>query len=43
MRRAPLRDDGIDVIAHKDELGIEPPIVKIHQVKTTTPIFQRKP
>jgi restriction system protein len=28
-----VRDDGIDVIAHKDELGIEPPIVKI-QVKT---------
>jgi restriction system protein len=27
------RDDGIDVIAHRDELGIEPPILKI-QVKT---------
>jgi restriction system protein len=27
-----VRDDGIDVIAHKDELGIEPPIIKI-QVK----------
>ena len=27
------RDDGIDVVAHKDELGIEPPILKI-QVKT---------
>ena len=27
------RDEGIDVIAHRDELGIEPPIVKI-QVKT---------
>jgi restriction system protein len=26
------RDDGIDVVAHRDELGIEPPIVKI-QVK----------
>lgn len=26
------RDDGVDVIAHRDELGIEPPIVKI-QVK----------
>jgi len=26
------RDDGIDVIAHRDELGIEPPILKI-QVK----------
>ena len=25
-------DDGVDVIAHRDELGIEPPIVKI-QVK----------
>lgn len=28
-----VRDDGIDVIAHRDELGIEPPIIKI-QVKT---------
>lgn len=27
-----VRDDGIDVIAHRDELGIEPPIFKI-QVK----------
>ncbi len=27
------RDDGIDVIAHRDELGIEPPILKI-QVKS---------
>jgi restriction system protein len=27
-----MRDEGIDVIAHKDELGIEPPIIKI-QVK----------
>jgi len=27
-----VRDDGIDVIAHRDELGIEPPIIKI-QVK----------
>jgi restriction system protein len=27
-----VRDDGIDVVAHKDELGIEPPIIKI-QVK----------
>ncbi len=27
-----MRDDGIDVIAHRDELGIEPPILKI-QVK----------
>lgn len=27
------RDDGVDVIAHRDELGIEPPILKI-QVKT---------
>lgn len=26
------RDDGIDVIAHRDELGIEPPILKI-QIK----------
>ncbi len=26
------RDEGVDVIAHRDELGIEPPIVKI-QVK----------
>ena len=26
------RDDGIDVIAHRDELGVEPPILKI-QVK----------
>jgi restriction system protein len=26
------RDDGIDVVAHRDELGIEPPILKI-QVK----------
>lgn len=23
-----VRDDGIDVIAHRDELGIEPPILK---------------
>ncbi|MCB1525770.1 MAG: restriction endonuclease [Rhodoblastus sp.] len=28
-----VRDDGIDVIAHRDELGIEPPILKI-QVKS---------
>ncbi|MFT4096017.1 MAG: restriction endonuclease [Rhodoblastus sp.] len=28
-----VRDDGIDVIAHRDELGIEPPIIKI-QVKS---------
>ena len=28
-------DKGIDVIAHRDELGIEPPIIKI-QVKSTT-------
>lgn len=28
-----VRDDGVDVIAHRDELGIEPPILKI-QVKT---------
>ena len=27
-----MRDDGIDVTAHRDELGIEPPILKI-QVK----------
>ena len=27
-----VRDDGIDIIAHRDELGIEPPIIKI-QVK----------
>jgi restriction system protein len=27
------KDDGIDVVAHRDELGIEPPILKI-QVKT---------
>ncbi len=27
-----VRDDGIDVIAHRDELGIEPPVLKI-QVK----------
>lgn len=27
-----VRDDGIDVIAHRDELGIEPPVIKI-QVK----------
>ena len=27
-----VKDDGIDVIAHRDELGIEPPILKI-QVK----------
>lgn len=26
------RDDGVDVIAHRDELGIEPPIIKI-QIK----------
>ena len=31
------RDDGVDVIAHRDELGIEPPIFKI-QVKAQTPI-----
>lgn len=29
-----VRDDGIDVIAHRDELGIEPPIFKI-QVKAS--------
>lgn len=28
-------DKGVDVIAHRDELGIEPPIIKI-QVKSTT-------
>ena len=28
-----VRDEGIDVIAHRDELGIEPPILKI-QVKS---------
>lgn len=27
-----VRDDGVDVIAHRDELGIEPPILKI-QIK----------
>ncbi len=27
-----VRDDGVDIIAHRDELGIEPPILKI-QVK----------
>jgi restriction system protein len=27
-----VRDDGIDVVAHRDELGIEPPVLKI-QVK----------
>ncbi len=27
-----MRDDGVDVVAHRDELGIEPPILKI-QVK----------
>lgn len=26
------RDDGIDIVAHKDELGFEPPIIKV-QVK----------
>jgi restriction system protein len=29
-----VKDDGIDVIAHRDELGIEPPILKI-QAKTS--------
>ncbi|MGE3645106.1 MAG: restriction endonuclease [Beijerinckiaceae bacterium] len=29
----PVKDDGVDVIAHRDELGIEPPIIKI-QVKS---------
>ena len=29
----PSRDDGIDVIAHKDQLGLEPPIIKV-QVKS---------
>ena len=24
-----VKDDGVDVIAHRDELGIEPPILKI--------------
>ena len=28
-----IKDDGVDVIAHRDELGIEPPILKI-QVKS---------
>lgn len=27
-----VRDDGVDVVAHRDELGVEPPILKI-QVK----------
>ena len=29
-----VKDDGIDVVAHRDELGIEPPILKI-QVKSS--------
>lgn len=29
------RDGGVDVIAHRDELGIEPPIIKV-QVKSTS-------
>ncbi len=29
-----VKDEGVDVIAHRDELGIEPPILKI-QVKST--------
>lgn len=29
-----VKDDGVDVIAHRDELGIEPPILKI-QVKSS--------
>ena len=28
-----VRDDGIDVVAHRDELGLEPPIIKV-QVKS---------
>jgi restriction system protein len=28
-------DGGVDIVAHKDELGFEPPIVKV-QVKSTT-------
>lgn len=27
-------DGGVDIIAHKDELGFEPPIIKV-QVKST--------
>ena len=27
-------DGGIDIVAHKDELGFEPPIIKV-QVKST--------
>ena len=30
----PGPDSGIDIIAHKDELGFEPPIIKV-QVKST--------
>lgn len=29
------RDGGVDVIAHKDELGFEPPIIKVQCKKTT--------
>ena len=37
------RDDGVDVVAHKDELGIEPPILKIPAlcINCTKPVGTR--
>lgn len=31
-------DGGVDIIAHKDELGFEPPIIKVQCKQTLTPI-----
>jgi len=31
-------DGGVDIIAHKDELGFEPPIIKVHCKQVTTSI-----
>ena len=33
-------DGGVDIIAHRDELGFEPPIIKVQCKQTTTPIGQ---
>ena len=37
---AKSRDGGVDVIAHKDQLGFEPPIIKIQCKQITNPIGQ---
>ncbi|WP_417461558.1 restriction endonuclease [Kordiimonas sp.] len=33
-------DGGVDIVAHRDELGFEPPIIKVQCKQTTTPIGQ---